>query len=248
MRWVVFSGPTISPCEVEQETRGAAVARGPAGCGDVLRAQEEGCEAILIIDGYFEHRLAVWHKELLWALARGVRVYGSASLGALRAVELEPFGMVGIGRVFELFRDGMLEDDDEVTIIHQAAERGYQAISDAMVNIRATFDRAVADGKVAPVHAAALIAIAKAQFYPSRNLHSLVNYGAAQGYLADPEGFRRWVEANRVDQKRLDALAALERLGSDLAAPTSGALVPKFHFEYTEAWHELMRRYRNQVS
>ena len=50
----------------------------------------------------------VWHKEILWAMAQGIHVFGGASIGALRAAELDVFGMKGIGRIYEDFRDGVL--------------------------------------------------------------------------------------------------------------------------------------------
>ena len=244
MKWVVFSGPTITSAEVQRETDGAAIARGPVSCGDVFRAHEEGAQAILIIDGYFEHRLAVWHKEILWALSRGVRMVGASSLGALRAVELEAYGMLGVGQVFEWFRDGTLEDEDEVTIIHQSAEHGYRPVSDALVNIRATLASAVENGKLDAASAASLIAIAKRQFYPSRSLRSLLAIGADTGLVADRDALARWIETGMVDQKRLDALAALRRLREEIEGATSTPVKPQFHFEYTEAWHELVQLLR----
>jgi len=54
----------------------------------------------------------VWHKEILWAMAQGIHVYGGASIGALRAAELHRLGMTGVGRVFADDRDGILTDDD----------------------------------------------------------------------------------------------------------------------------------------
>ena len=45
-------------------------------------------------------------------------------MGALRAAELHAFGMRGVGRIFEAFRDGELEDDDEVAVVHGPAEPG----------------------------------------------------------------------------------------------------------------------------
>ena len=54
-----------------------------------------------IIDGYFEIVPTVWHKEILWAMAQGIHVFGAASIGALRAAELDAFGMRGIGRIYE---------------------------------------------------------------------------------------------------------------------------------------------------
>ena len=49
-----------------------------------------------IIDGYFEVTPTVWHKEILWAIAQGSHVHGSASIGVLRAAELCSFGMTGL--------------------------------------------------------------------------------------------------------------------------------------------------------
>jgi hypothetical protein len=118
----------------------------PAATGDVLRAVARGAEAIAIIDGVFERVPSVWHKEILFALSQGVPVYGASSMGALRAAECHAFGMVGVGRVFEAFRDGALEDDDEVAVAHSAAEHGYRALSDAMVNIREGVRQAVERG------------------------------------------------------------------------------------------------------
>ena len=52
--------------------------------------------AIGVIDGYFDGVPSVWHKEILWALSQGIRVFGGASMGALRAAELDGFGMTGV--------------------------------------------------------------------------------------------------------------------------------------------------------
>ena len=81
---------------------------------------------------------AVWHKEILPALDEGIAVFGAASMGALRAAELDAFGMIGVGDIYAGYRDGVLEDDDDVAIAHATAEEGFRELSDAMVNIRAT--------------------------------------------------------------------------------------------------------------
>ena len=117
----------------------------PVAQGDVYRAALSRPRAIGIIDGYFSGAPSVWHKEILWAMSEGVPVFGAASMGALRAAELHEFGMRGIGRIFEAFRDGVLEDDDEVAVVHGPAEIGYLPASEAMVNIRATL--ALAEAK-----------------------------------------------------------------------------------------------------
>ncbi|UUZ56476.1 TfuA domain-containing protein [Massilia sp. H-1] len=85
----------------------------------------------------------MWHKEILHALALGIRVYGGSSMGALRAAELHPFGMRGVGRIFGDFASGVLEDDDEVALIHGPADTAYACQSEAMANIRCALEEAV---------------------------------------------------------------------------------------------------------
>ena len=102
---VVFLGPSLS---IDQARRTLpALYLGPARCGDVLRARRLSPRAIAIVDGVFASTPAIWHKEILLALEDGIAVFGASSMGALRAAELVPFGMVGIGRIFEAYRDGV---------------------------------------------------------------------------------------------------------------------------------------------
>ena len=68
--------------------------------GRLVAAVEVALErpvAIGLIDGYFERVPSVSHKEILWAMSQGIVVIGAASMGALRAAELAPFGMLGVG-------------------------------------------------------------------------------------------------------------------------------------------------------
>ena len=55
-------------------------------------------------------------------------------------------------------RTALLEDDDEVAVAHADAEHGFRALSDAMVDVRATLDAAVAAGVVDGATAASLLA------------------------------------------------------------------------------------------
>ena len=159
MKACVFVGPTLCPQDLPPA--GDIAFLPPAAQGDVYRVTQMRPVAIGIIDGYFEGALAVWHKEILFAMAGGIHVFGSASMGALRAAELHPFGMRGIGRVFEAYRAGALEDDDEVAVIHGPPETGYLALSEAMVNIRATLAAAARDGLIGPATRDALALLDK---------------------------------------------------------------------------------------
>ena len=79
----------------------------------------------MLIDGLFDASPAVRHKELLQLMARGVPVIGAASMGALRAAELAPFGMIGVGRIFTAYAAGALVGDDEVALLHGPEELGW---------------------------------------------------------------------------------------------------------------------------
>src|SRR6185503_8566658 len=143
----------------------------------------------------------VWHKEILWAMSQGIHVYGSASMGALRAAELAVFGMEGVGEIFAQYRDGVLEDDDEVAVIHGAAEHGFVAMSEAMVNIRATLAAAAGAGVVAPATAQALVDLAKRVFYPERGYPRLLQDAADRGLPAgELAALERWLPAGRINQ------------------------------------------------
>ncbi len=91
MRAAIFVGPTLPPRL--RPTDPLWEWRPPVRQGDVYRVAQTRPDAIGIIDGYFEIVPTVWHKEILWAMAQGIPVYGAASIGALRAAELDVFGM-----------------------------------------------------------------------------------------------------------------------------------------------------------
>ena len=182
----------------------------PVSQGDVYRVAREGPRAIGIIDGFFERVPAVWHKEILWAMSRGIRVFGASSMGALRAAELSAFGMTGVGEIFEAYRDGLLEDDDEVTLVHGDADAGYPAASVAMVDIRATLVSAEEAGVIDATTLDALVAIGKAIFYPDRTYPNLLARARAATVAASElDALDAWLPSGQVSQKRDDALAML---------------------------------------
>ncbi|WP_281062984.1 TfuA domain-containing protein [Aminobacter sp. AP02] len=209
--------------------------------GDVYRCGRTRPRAIGIVDGYFDGVPSVWHKEILWAIEQGIAVFGAASMGALRAAELRAFGMRGVGRIFEAFRDGVLEDDDEVAIQHGPAEIGYLPLSEPMVNIRATLDQAVREGAIGRQVAEQLSAMAKASFYPERRWRPLLERALADGL--DKEAFKvfeAWLPQGKVDQKRLDALAMFEAMKAFRREET-GPRTAGYRLEWTTMWAQALR-------
>lgn len=231
----VFLGPTLPIAEARQELE--AVYLPPVSQGDVYRATLRRPSAIGIVDGYFDRVPAVWHKEILWALSRGVRVFGAASMGALRAAELEAYGMEGVGAIFAAYRDGVFRDDDEVAVAHAGDEDAYRATSEAMVNIRSTLGRALAAGVITRPTLLALQEGAKALFYAERTYVRVLEHAATS--VPEPElaRLRAWLPGGRADQKREDALAMLRTMRDALRHPTKPQTA--FSFAYTEYWDRL---------
>jgi hypothetical protein len=245
MKAIIFAGPSLPP-----RLRPADASlewRSPVRQGDLYRAALERPAVIGIVDGYFEAVPTVWHKEILWAMAHGIHVFGAASIGALRAAELDSFGMRGIGIIYEAYRDGVFVDDDEVAVLHGPEEVGYPPLTEAMVNIRATIAEAERRGVLASAAAARLSEVAKAVFYKERTyegvLAAATESGVPNACLRD---FIAWLPQGRVDQKGLDAEAMLAAIRAHLL---SDAPLLRITYELadTVAWQAARRRVEKQV-
>jgi hypothetical protein len=231
----VFLGPSM-PVGDARALLGDAVYLPPVAQGDVYRIALRRPTAIAIVDGYFERVPSVWHKEILWTMRQSIPVVGCASIGALRAVELHPFGMVGVGRIFEDFRSGRLQADDEVALAHGPAETGYRNVSEALVNIRATLGAARRDGVIDMPTARELLQVARRRFYPDRVWPAILDEAGIDA--ATREALIAWLPEGRVDLKRKDTEAMLRGLAdATLLADWSP---PEFELERTVFWQALM--------
>ncbi len=130
----VFVGPTRVPKKAYPQIDFFP----PAALGSVFRAFEQGYRRIGIIDGFFGNTPSVWHKEIMFVIAKGAEVVGAASTGALRAAELAPYGMRGIGNIYRLYRRASIADDDEVCVTHAIEELDFMPLSEPMISIRYT--------------------------------------------------------------------------------------------------------------
>jgi hypothetical protein len=234
MSALVFVGPSLR--RADREAACGFEWAPPAAQGDVFRAVRRGAAAVGIIDGYFDGVPAVWHKEILWAMSEGVHVFGAASMGALRAAELECFGMRGIGEIFETYRDGWLTADDEVAVLHGPAEAGYPSVTEPMVNIRSSLARARTEGIIEEETRHAIEDLAKAQFYQERTWETVLAAADRSASLKrSVERLRGWLPAGRIDQKRADALAMLSAM-RELIASNPRPMQVHYRFECTELW------------
>jgi len=245
LKSVVFLGPSLAR-PAATAILPDAVFLPPARQADVVSAVETyQPEVLALIDGAFGQSLAVWHKEILFALDRGVRVYGAASLGALRAAELDAFGMLGIGEVYRLFASGELEDDDEVAVVHAPAAEDFRPLSEPMVNLRATFTLAREQGVLTAAECALLIGLARQRYFADRTLPAILAAAGDAGLAASTaSAVSAFFTSCYVDLKRRDAQQLLECI-RDLPSPLPAPLPPSFTLERSASFETL---YENERS
>lgn len=232
---VVFLGPSL---EREEASRLLdARYQPPAEQGDIVRAVTTlGASMIVLIDGVFAKAPAVRHKEILWALNRGIRIYGAASMGALRAAELHVYGMQGHGLIYRWYRATPLADDDEVAVAMMPSELGAHALSEALIDIRLTLKCAERCGIIAPALRKSLESIARDLHFIDRTYTTL--WTSAKSLLPGDEAaliasLALWVESHAIRQKREDALSLLHSIAAQGPGVPSGKAP---HFRMTEAW------------
>jgi TfuA protein len=165
---VVFLGPTLARKDAEQVLDAEYL---PPICRGDLANLPARIRFVGIIDGEFFQSLSVSPKEVVTVLRRGVTVCGASSMGALRAAETWRLGTVGVGEVFTMFRDGILDGDDEVALIYERST--YRKLSEPLVNIRSALDMAATAGILEEQEKNQLLLRMKSRYFPERSHHTL---------------------------------------------------------------------------
>ncbi len=232
---VIFVGPSLP--DAASLSASGIVVRPPARQGDILRAVLDGASVVGLIDGSFEYTAPVWHKEILYGLTEGVSIFGSSSMGALRAAECQTFGMIGIGEVHRRYSTAIMVDDSDVALIHAPAELGFRALSIPMVNLVVTLEHLVAAGHVTMEQQDELICIARKIFYKERNWGSIANAARLENPIYDADFFESF-RAFYIDIKRADALALI---GAVIHAPDQrSGTRPSWVFRSTSMWKSML--------
>lgn len=205
---IVFLGPSLD-LETARSILPSADYRPPASRGDLEKAASENHDIICLIDGVFFEQCSVGHREILGALKSGIKVIGASSMGALRASETEAFGMIGIGNVFKLYKTGIVESDDEVAVI--CNPRTNEALSEALVNMRATFEKAVFESIITAEEEELFLETAAGIYYPDRIYEHLIELLKDENKnLESVLKFEKWIsDGNAKDIKKEDAISAL---------------------------------------
>jgi len=184
----------------------------PAKKGDLLAllGLSDTKRVIGLIDGLFLQDYPPTPIEVYSILVRkNLTVVGGASLGALRAVELEKFGMIGIGKVFELFKNGIIDADDEVAVTFDQTNHKVQ--SEAMIDIR--FNLFIAQRKriIDADTKRALAKVAKDTYFPFRNYESIIDESIKRFQIFEEqlEAFRNYIRKNKDSLKERDAIRTI---------------------------------------
>jgi TfuA protein len=205
-RTIVFAGPSLPPAA--RPDLPAFEWRPPAAAGDILALVDDPPDRLCLIDGFFDWCAAPWHKEILFVMARGTAVFGAASMGALRAAELDRLGMIGVGAIYKAYRDGRLTGDDEVALVHAPERLDWAPLTVPMVEFRATLIAGCSYGLFGVTTARRIRSAVHDLHFSCRDWPLIRKCCLSEG-LAEREALDR-LEALHVPLKRRDALACLE--------------------------------------
>jgi TfuA protein len=210
---IVYLGPTLNREEASKILD--ADYRDPAKKGDFLRLSHTTDEKKYVgfIDGVFLHEyppspIEVYHL----ATRKNIELIGASSLGALRAVELEKFGMKGIGKIFQLFKNGILNADDEVAVTFVRDKNILQ--SEALIDIRFNLFLAYKKGIITKQTKKRFVKTAKNIYFPFRNYEDIARLTEEQfpSIHDELENFRDYILKNRDSLKARDATKLLRYL------------------------------------
>jgi hypothetical protein len=210
---LVFLGPTLS---LEKATKIIdAEFVPPAKKGDFINLTlSSEKRTIILIDGVFLQDYPPTPIEVFQVLRKpNFQVYGASSLGALRAVELEKFGMKGYGQVFELYKKNIINADDEVAVTF---DNEYHLLSEAMIDIRYNLFLALKGGIIDKETKQILTKTSKQIYFPLRNYDNILNksinlYPNKLQYI---ENFKEFLSTQRTSIKELDAINLLRKIAN----------------------------------
>jgi len=210
VRIVVYTGTSLSQEKARRILE--AEYRPPVKRNDIKRLLGEGVDIIGIIDGVFFDRAAVAHREIIEALNMGIIVIGGSSMGALRAAELDSYGMIGVGKIYEWYKQGILESDDEVAVTFNPDT--YAPLSVPLINVRVTLEEATKERLINKSVKEKLIGVTRKIFYPDRSYSNILARGVEEGIISEESKsiLLNFIRNREVDVKREDAVLVLEKI------------------------------------
>ena len=209
---IIFLGPSLSIEKAKKILE--ADYRKPAKKGDLLQLIFNETKIVGLIDGYFLQDYPPTPIEVYNLVKKKeTKVYGSSSLGALRAVELSKYGMIGVGKIFNLFRNGILDSDDEVAVTFtDYSNYKSEALIDIRYNLFLAQKMKVIDKEVKRI----ILRVSKQTYFPYRTYTDILDKCKQKypDYRLQIEKFGEYIQSNRKSLKEDDAVLLLKRIKS----------------------------------
>lgn len=211
-RPIIFLGPSLSIEKAKKILE--ADYRKPAKKGDLFQLIFNETKIVGLIDGYFLQDYPPTPIEVYNLVKKKeTKVYGSSSLGALRAVELSKYGMIGVGKIFNLFRNGILDSDDEVAVAFtDYSDYKSEALIDIRYNLFLAQKMKVIDKEVKRI----ILRVSKQTYFPYRTYTDILDKCKQKypDYRLQIEKFGEYIQSNRKSLKEDDAVLLLKRIKS----------------------------------
>lgn len=163
---IVFLGPSLPLAEAKVHLD--ADYRPPVVRGDL--DQLVAGQVVGIIDGEFKQSLSLSLTEVSQAVERGVTIFGSSSMGALRAADIPT--VHGVGRIYEMYRSGAITREDEVSVVFDPTTK--RPLTVPLVNIRYAVAELVASASIDERTAERIVASAESLHFSERTVHRIL--------------------------------------------------------------------------
>lgn len=201
---IVFLGPSL-PVERAKSILDADY-RGPAKKGDFLQLILRETEVVGLIDGFFLQDYPPTPIEVYNLVKKkGTVLYGSSSLGALRAVELSKYGMIGVGKIYNLFRRGILDSDDEVAVsFTDYSNYKSEALIDIRYNLFLAEKKSVIDNQTKK----RILKVSRDIYFPYRTYDDILDR-CKQKFPSNLNFIEQFREHLKTDKKSLKAIDAI---------------------------------------
>lgn len=209
MKIKIYSGLSLNQNEISAIIPEAHFSE-PIKRGDLQHDLEAGYHVIGIVDGVFYRNLAVSPTEIFDALRFGVQVFGSSSMGALRAAEMHPYGMIGVGRIFEHLKTSPYFCDEKLGQVFFDFEGRKTSL--AGIDFELFLEDAARRGKISSQLSKKLIRFYSKRHFTERSLDQ-VRLSLNETPLTPQERFSASkVLANLVSTKKLDGIKLLNKI------------------------------------
>jgi hypothetical protein len=167
VRTIVFVGPSLAGADLPGLS--TATLAPPIKRGDL--AAVDGYDTVVIVDGEFGQSDSVSPKEILTVIECGKTVIGAASMGALRASELDRSGMVGVGWVYDYFRRQAVRRDADVALAYSSFD--FTPLTIPVVDVAYWMEQAGAAGLIDKRGRSLVVKVARRFFFAERTADRL---------------------------------------------------------------------------